>query len=464
MEAGNLYGSVVAFIEEHRLICPGDKVVVAYSGGLDSGSLLHLLWRFSLERAVEVVAAMVDHGLRNFEEEVEVGGGFARQLGLDFVFYALPGGLRDRARKHGLSLEHAARHERYAALRAVAADCGAQRVALAHHASDQAETMLMRLARGTGPRGLAAMSPISQGLFIRPLLLSTMSEVERYAKLRDVPSVEDPTNASDEFLRNRFRKRVLPAIEQVQPGAVRVMARSSLVMSDDAAAVRQLADERLEGVAQWATGTVTLPLSILAAGPLRRLLLHRIFERLLDYPPDSLHIRRVDSFLNDSGSPAHIELPGAVRLERRYDEITVRTVPRHEPVNFDISMPDTGRFDTPGGTLVVTFIRRWDGELPSDENSALLAHEPAMWPLRARSRREGERMQPRGMNGTRKLSDIFIDARTPRHMRTEVPIVTDCQGRIVWVVGLRRSAVVPAVPGEPAWQLAWEPLQKRQRP
>lgn len=457
MKGSNLYLSFVSFVDDNHLIRPGDKVIAAYSGGLDSACLLHLLWRLSLARTIEVTAVMVDHGLRNFDEEVETGGGLARQLGLEFVFCALPQGLRERARRQGLSLEHAARLERYQALREAAGDCRAQRVALAHHASDQAETMLMRLARGTGPRGLAAMPPISQGLFIRPLLLNTREEVERYAKLRAVPSVEDPTNAGDEFLRNRFRKTVIPALEQVQEGAVRVMARSSLVMSDDAAAVRQLADERLEGAAVWESGKVTLPSAILAAGPVRRLLLHRIFERLFDYPPDSLHIRRADRFLEDSSGPQHLELPGSVRLEKQGGYVTVRIGHTDVPETFDIAIPGPGRFQTPGGSLLVSRISRWDGTLPEDENGALLPDEPAMWPLCVRSRRNGDRMQPRGMEGTKKLSDILIDARIPRPLRSHVPVLTDSRGQILWIAGLRRAAAAPADPGRPAWQLTWQP-------
>jgi len=300
------------------------------------------------------------------------------------------------------------------------------------------------------------MHPFAQDLFVRPLLMNTREELETYARLRSVPAVEDPTNTSDEFLRNRFRNDVIPALEKIQPGVGLVIARSALVMGDDALAVRQLADERLEGMAVWTEGTVTLPIAILSFGPLRRLLLHRICERLLEYPPDSRHIARAAAFLDDEAGSATMELPDGVLLEREYGQVTLRIGPLTRSPGFDLPVTCPGRVDLPGGVLLVNQLARWDGRLPQGEAVALIGQAEGLLPLRVRSRQRGDRMEPLGMAGSRKLSDLLIDCRVPRARRNLVPVVTDGSGRILWVAGVRRSAIAPACVGSPAWELRWQ--------
>jgi tRNA(Ile)-lysidine synthase len=200
-------------LRDHRLVAPGDTVLVAVSGGPDSTALLHGLALLRERRRLTLVACGVDHGLRA-EAARELAGveALANRLGVPFV-------RRDLQVAPGGNLQARARTARHAALAEAALACGAAHIATGHHAEDRAETVLLRLLRGSGPRGLACLPPRS-GQLIRPMIFAPRSAIDAHLARHGLPTALDPSNDDPRFLRTRVRKELLPLLRALSPGIV----------------------------------------------------------------------------------------------------------------------------------------------------------------------------------------------------------------------------------------------------
>ena len=204
----------------------GMRVLTGFSGGADSTALLQLLWEYGQERGIEVCALHVNHGIRESEagRDEAFCEAFCRERGipLTIVREDVPG----LARKSGIGTEEAGRAARYAAFEREVAKGGVDRVALAHHQDDQAETMLFHLMRGTGLRGLRGMEPVRMP-YIRPLLCVDRREIEDWLRERNLEWVEDSTNQELTYTRNRIRHQIVAGMEEIRPGSARRMAETA---------------------------------------------------------------------------------------------------------------------------------------------------------------------------------------------------------------------------------------------
>jgi tRNA(Ile)-lysidine synthase len=392
-----MLSTVLRTIATHALCQRGDRVIVAVSGGPDSMALLHVLWEARARLGLTLEVAGVDHGLRPAAaEELALVRARAEALGLPFIRLAV-----DVARhRRGAGLQDAARGARLGALAALANERGASRVALGHQADDQAETVLFRIVRGTGLAGLQGI-PYRRDPFVRPLLDVSRAEILRYLRRRSIPFVEDPSNADLRFARARIRHRHLPALAGENP-------RVSEALVALAAAARQAAPGRRDQAP--------------AAGAALSRRVKAVVERL-----------------QARGGTAEVDLAGGRRVEVSYGTVRVgaRALVRtpassREPLQVD----RPGIYHWGSGTLELK-----EGERrrtsPAGGRQAEFDADLLEWPLIARARKSGDRMRPRGGRGSRKLSDLMIDARIARGTRAALPIVTSARGELLFVPGLR---------------------------
>ncbi|HEX2167730.1 MAG TPA: tRNA lysidine(34) synthetase TilS, partial [Longimicrobiales bacterium] len=299
------------------MIGDGQRIVVALSGGLDSVVLLHLL-RFHLRR--EVYAAHFDHAMR-----VDSGADAQWVSGLCRA-WSVP--LETARAEDPPRSEAAAREMRYTFLVAAAERIGADAIVTAHHADDQAETVLFRLARGTGVAGLAGI-PVRRGIVVRPLLAFTRAELEAYARVSRIHWRDDPTNRSLRYARNRIRHRVLPELERARPGATRRIARLARAAAAAERAWRGIVEAAMKDVVECSDerGFVLARERLLAYDPHVRA---RVIRHLLDRlgsRPDRAGTRSAMTFINSGTSGGIMELAGGVRLEREFDRLNLRSVP-----------------------------------------------------------------------------------------------------------------------------------------
>jgi tRNA(Ile)-lysidine synthase len=393
---------VLRTITRHALFERGDRVIVAVSGGPDSMALLHVLWEARERLGLTLEVAGVDHGLRPAAAG-ELDFVEARAAALELPFRRLP----VEVTRRGAGLQDAARRARLGALTALAAERGARRVALGHQADDQAETVLFRIVRGTGLGGLSGI-PYRREPFVRPLLDVRRLELLRYLRRRSIPFVEDPSNSDLRFARARVRHRYLPMLAEENPRVAEALVALAAAARDGG----QPAAENL--VAE------DLALSRRVSAAVER--------------------------LRARGGSAALDVAGGRRVEISYGRVRVKArEPVHRPAAARapavIAGPGTyrwaaGALDVKEGAEAAGKGGRGAGGAAAEFDADLLD-----WPLTLRSRRSGDRMRPRGGRGSRKLSDLMIDAKIARAARASLPVVTSARGELLFVPGLRPAEI-----------------------
>ncbi|WP_224360912.1 tRNA lysidine(34) synthetase TilS [Hyalangium versicolor] len=396
----------------------GASVLLAVSGGADSTALLvgTALVREQLGLSVEV--ATLDHGLRpESAEEVRAVERLAAR-------HALPCHVRQLQLRPGAGVELRARQARYEALEAIRLERGLKAVATAHTATDQAETLLMRLARGTALRGAAGILP-RRGTIVRPLLELTREQIEAFLREQGTDFVTDPMNADLRFFRTRVRKDVLPALARAAgfPVAERLASFARLAAEDDAL-LEDMAASAWQRLVLSGGGLDAVGLRALEP-PLRRRVLARLLAQEGTTVDDATLSRVLDAVTRGGSTP----LSGGVQL--RASGGSVRCVRARAEVRSACSLEGEGAT----GALEGTGWRFRVGGSP-DAPGALRFALPSetRWPLTVRTRNPGDRI--RGLRGSRKLQDVFVDLRVPAERRDLQPVVIDAEGKVLWVPGL----------------------------
>ena len=416
------------------------RLLVAVSGGCDSVTLLHLL-RFPLSHAgVHIEAAHVDHAMRPGS-----AGDAAWVRGL-CAAWNVP--LHETRLGAPPASEAAAREARYAFLRerAVARDA---LIATAHHADDQAETVLFRAVRGTGLRGLGGIRPRANRV-VRPLLPVWRDDILAYARARGIAWRNDETNAIPGPTRNRIRHRVLPMIEaEIAPAARRSLVSLAGLAREADGALERIARAAADDVVVWEDGVPAVARDRLhlydpaiRARVLRRLL--RPFGVVLDRPGT----RRALQFITDARSGRQMPLSRSLRIEIEFDRARfVNLSDRAEAdVEWTIDGPGErreGRFRLGG----VEFRVRCGIGIEGGERDGWIfrcAPSGLAFPLRLRGRRPGDRV--RQGDRSRSLKKLLLERRVPRARRARLPLLVDAKGEVIWVAGLepRLSPSIPA--------------------
>ncbi len=431
----------------------GDRVVVAVSGGPDSVCLLGVLRDLAAELGIALHAAHLDHMFRGEESAAEARfvASLCRDIGVPATVEArdVPAYCAGR----GLSAQAGAREVRYGFLREVARRSGAQRIALGHTAGDQAETVLMRLIRGAGPAGLAGIPPVRDDI-IRPLIEATRPEILAYLVDRKLGYVNDPSNLSPVYTRNRVRRELIPALERFNPRIVETLAaEAALLREENEAAAAQL--EPVIGLVLRQDGD-RMRIGRTAFNALPAAVRRRILRfALASFAGPGRELSSVQTeesvrFMESAQSGRSLHLPGGLVLSREYDDLVIGPGERDRGFLFPLSVPGVTRVPALGLSVEVRVSGEGASRDRRDENNewqAQFDYAKIALPLALRSRRRGDRFHPAGMGGrAKKLQDYFVDEKVPRPMRDRVPLLASGDD-IVWVVGMRTNERFLAGPG-----------------
>jgi tRNA(Ile)-lysidine synthase len=425
---------VAALLTQRDLLRPGCTLVLALSGGRDSVALLDVLIRLRERAGFTLLAAHMNHGLRpNARRDEEFVAALCARHGVPLWIRAVTLGHRA---KSGEGLEAAARRARYAFLAEVMRQSRAQAVLTAHHASDQAETLLLQLMRGAGLSGLSAMRPARSDGLLRPLLTVSREEIDAYCRTHNLSFVEDETNAGNAYLRNRVRHELLPVMERLRPGSARAVARAAGLLAEDADYLDQIAEQSFDqnvrpfyGAFALAPGFARLP------GPIASRALRLGCARLGCMAEQASISRAMD--LIRSGRPGGVSLGGGVRLRvTGYSRVLEpeQLPPTPQPIPFT----GAGRYCLGAVCIVVSGgVRRPGGVCVDAERVGLGAvlryPEPGDW------------ITLTGV-GRKKLSDYFTDRKVDRRERAHTPVLA--RGRhVLWMIPMAVDDAVVARPG-----------------
>jgi tRNA(Ile)-lysidine synthase len=426
-------------IRERRLLADDDRVAVAVSGGSDSVALTVVLVELARRARWQLAGVLhLNHGLR---PDADVDEAFVRDLA---VRLSLPiecervdvGAL---AREGRCSVEVAGRRARYRFFAAAAPRLHATVVATGHTMDDQAETVLMRLLRGAGLRGVVAVRA-RRGIYRRPLLDCRRQELRDELAARGEVYRDDSSNDSLTITRNRVRHVLLPVVEELAPGGVRALARfADLAAEDEAELTRQAAAAARSGV-QVLGGEVRIALPELRA--LAPAVARRLLRDAVEQAGGAVTSRDVDAIrrLVARARGGALDLH-RIRVRRDGDRLVLsRPEAPGGRRSFSAMLPVPGRVDLPetGVRLQASFLEGTDVRPLLDRGrlKVALQADRVHPPLMVRPRRPGDRMRPFGAPGSRSLQDLMIDRKIPRAERDSVPVVVDREGRIVWVAGV----------------------------
>jgi tRNA(Ile)-lysidine synthase len=424
---------------DRGLWAPADRVALAVSGGADSTAMAFLLRELEPRGGWRLAGLIhVNHALRGAEsdEDERFCVDLAARLGLPAERALVD--VAGRAEATGQSIEAAARDLRYAAFERAADHLGATVVVTGHTADDQAETVLLRLLRGAGRRGVGAIRP-RRGLFARPLLECRRAELRAYLAERGEPYREDSSNADDRIPRNRLRRIVMPAIEADWPGGVLALARFAGLAGDDERMLTALAADSGVAVHSSSDGVELIRARLVdLPAPIAR----RAVRQAIENAGGRCSARDVESVLNlaRSGRTAGRLTLYRLVVELRPERIRIapvrlaRAMSPALPFEYRLDVPGTVQIRETGERIRSSFSR--GGERPPGGLSAALQSDRLTMPLWVRSRRPGDRFRPLGAPGGRKLQDVLVDRKVPVSERDRVAVVTDHAGRIVWVSGV----------------------------
>lgn len=435
---------VISYVEDNRLLLGASSVVVGLSGGVDSVVLLHMLSTICAERGIALHAFHVHHGIRGDEadRDLDFCRELTRKMGIDFSYVHVDVPSVAAERKQGL--EEVARDLRYEALESYRISVGADRIAVAHHANDNLETLIFNITRGSATKGGTGIPPI-RGRLIRPMLSLTRDEITNYADKHSLPFVTDTTNSDENYTRNFIRGQIVPLLEKINPSvtiaasgfcdALRAdceyLDRIALTYADEdnCAALRSL---------EWAILSRVIEYKYMRASGGERL--------------SSKNIRAVSDLINKSIDQSRLSLPcsisalidgGKIFFIKNYHpkEIKKHAIALAFGENY---IPETN-----------AYIYLWKGNDQSVENSikqkqniyklsiqkSFASDKISIGSLSARSRIDGDRIRIGNM--TRKVKKLLCDSKTDKDLRALLPIITDDDG-IVWIPSFPpRDGVLP---------------------
>ncbi len=444
-------------IGRHDMLNRGDLVICCVSGGPDSMCLLHLFAGLRQELGISVHVAHLNHHMRaEAPQDALMVEDYAKTLGIACTV----GHARvfELAKSGGLGFEEAGRLARYRFFQKLKDDIGASKIALGHNRNDQAETVLMRLVRGSGTRGLASIPPVN-GDIIRPLLDVEREDIEAYCQENDLPTMSDVYNFDLTYTRNLMRHELIPLLaRKFNPSIVGILANTAASLRWDAEYLDFLARSKFL-FSSTREGRIT-----------------SLYERVLETMEPAMASRVLEwAWRECAGGPEKDDFYQG-RLQTAHFEALMEGAPAVSlPLGITASREDGHMRFYPAPAAVDILLRIGEQEIPElgitvslqvldgDEAArivsspeiaarrkrpksglllepeAYLDYNKCAWPLRVRNRRSGDRFAPLGMKGReRKLQDFFVSNRVPKRYRDFVPLVLS-ENEIAWVAGLRIS-------------------------
>lgn len=446
-----IHHKVLDAIQQSKLFQPADCLIVGVSGGADSVALLDLLSTLPGFH-LKLVVAHLNHQLRGDDSDGDER--FVQELASRYQLPCeqLRVDVKQMAATQRISLEEAGRKARYIFFEELRTKYSATAIAVAHHADDQAETLLMRLLRGAGITGLAAMAPCNQNRVVRPLLMISRQELLDHLTGRKLTFREDKSNADQTYLRNRIRHELIPLLQGYNPAITQRLSATASLLGEDAALLDHFTKTSFNQLSRTGQNWIALALPEFRQQPrpLRMRLLRMAIESILGNQQryELRHYLLLDRLLIEGSTGTSLNLPRNLvgLLTADYLLFAPKALLRPAPpCNCTINAP--GSYELGNGlALTVAYAAAPDSWQFIPTTSCYIDPEQAPFPWQTRPITAGDRLELLGMEGSRSIQDILTDLKFPRHLRSYLPLI--CQdSRPLWLAGIRRSRHALTGPG-----------------
>jgi tRNA(Ile)-lysidine synthase len=442
-----LFEKVKKTIKKHSMLSGGETVLIALSGGPDSVYLLNALNNLKDEFKLDLHALYVDHGLRPEETplETEFCKNLCEKLKLPFITKSID--VKSYAQEKGMNIQAAARELRYQVFEETAFEINAHKIALGHTADDQAETLLMRLLRGSGPTGLSGIPPI-RGMFIRPVIEIERQDIDRYLQEEKIDFIVDSSNLKRDYLRNKIRLSLIPMIREVNPNIIETLSRTAEIFREEERYFKIIVAKTLMRlISRKSDYRIELFLSPLEA--MERVILRRALRKAIDETKglrgiNFVHIEDIIELIKGGQTGDRLYLPKGIRVIKDYSTLILTSESPVKLPPYTLEVPGEIHLKEAGIYIKASLADPSDlGDLNKTlrehaeyKTSALFNAERLVFPLMVRSRKSGDFFYPLGFGKKRKLQDFFVDEKVPRDERDRVPLIVSGED-IVWVVGYR---------------------------
>ena len=438
METADFTGSIIKTINKHSMLKGGETVLVGLSGGPDSVCLLTVLHRIKDDFHLTIRAVYVDHNLRPGETPSEIA--FCRdicgKMNVDFRVKSVD--VKGYVKTYKLNKQEAARELRYKAFYEAAQETSADKIALAHNADDQAETIFMRLARGTGPSGLTGI-PAKRGALIRPLLEIERGEIEDFLESEHIRSVIDSSNLQTDYFRNRFRLMIMPELKKMNPGLIQSVNRTVSILQEEERYLGIIVTKTLmKMISRKTERRIELFLSPMEAMDI--VILRRVLRRAVNETEGLkgigfIHIEDIIRLIKDGKSGDRLYLPKGIRAIKDYSLLVITSEEPRQISSYELQVP--GEVAIVGaGVVIKASYEEEAGDFGDGKAMVVLDAADMHVPLKIKPRKPGDWFYPYGFGKRKKLQDFFVDEKVARDERDSIPLVLSGDD-IVWVAGYR---------------------------
>lgn len=438
MQSLNITARVTATINKHSMLTGGDTVLTGLSGGPDSVCLLHILNRLRGEYSLSLHAVYIDHHLRPDETsgEIDFCGSLCKKLDVNFIVRSID--VHSHIKEHGLNKQEAARELRYKVFDQTANGINANKIALAHNADDQAETIFMRLIRGTGPKGLSGI-PVKRGNIIRPLIEIERPAIEDFLDKEKAGYVVDSSNLGTDYFRNWLRLSVMPGLKKRNPRLISSLGVTASILQEEERYLDIIVTKTLMKLISRKTAD-RIELFISPLEGMDTVILRRVLRRAIEATEglrgiSFIHIEGIIGLIKKGKSGDRLYLPKGVRIIKEYALLTITSELPVKIREYEMAQPCDVTIN--GASMVIKASMEEKSEDYGDgKSSVLLDADKVSFPLKIRPRKPGDFFFPLGFGNRKKLQDYFVDEKIPRDKRDSIPLIIS-DNEIVWIAGYR---------------------------
>ena len=409
----DLVAQAAAFADRYNMLPPGSTILVALSGGGDSMALLSVLEKLAQERDLHLHAAHFNHQLRGEESQRDETfvTEWCEKRNIPLIIGQ--GDVAQEAKAQGKGVEETARAMRYGFLTQAAQDLGADKLATAHHADDNAETVLLHLVRGAGLDGLTGIPPV-RGILIRPLLAIPQSDIAAYLEQEGIPHVEDSSNFDLTYARNRLRQEVVPVLQELNPAFISTLTANLDHLREDRDLLEGMAQRAIQE-ARVTEGRVSIPASTLAAldHPIAVRAVKLLLAKVEYYQISSVHLDQILALAASTSPSASHNLPGDLFVWREYDRL-VMSPAANMPAAFSLRLiTGPGTFPLDNGWTITVEETLCPDPPEQGEYAWHIAQSTVTYPLILRPRQVGDQLRLPGRR-TKTLKKWYIDEKNVR--------------------------------------------------